>query len=547
MATLKNRYSELLIDASPEIALEWHPTKNVELELGDITNRSNKEVWWQCLKNKTHEWEAIVANRTRPQGGGCPFCANKKLSPDRTNSLAVLYPELATYWHPTRNAGNTIYNVVGGGSISYYWKCKICDFEYFKSIHEITGNQKKGYGGNGCPACRGLVVTENNCMMSTHPHIAELWDYEKNGDVTPKTITAFSGKTAFWKCKRIPRHKWSMKISEMTGSTIGCKFCKMVIQKSMEEMIVLFELKSIWPHLPPEGKVFPRRLRGPHHPNWTSDIFIPEINLAIEYDGAYFHSHNDKEANDIRKWSDITDLGIDFMHIREEPLDVIDPKWDIRFSGKDFKQLVDRVLQKIVELKPDSLRPATLRKIEIYHEQSDLQNEEAREDFITKVMQIREERKYFATHPFLDFDEARSIARSLCIQSSMEWFNWVQGKSHQQRKIPNGMPHNPDNHYKNRGWKGWKDWLNNKKPWMSFDEARNFVRKLNLKDTHEWRAYIKGKMVSKSDKPTNIPNTPSKVYKKEGWTNMADWLGNDNFRWVESRKKAKQKSDVLKG
>ena len=56
----------------PEIALEWHPIKNGALTPKDVTSSSMKKVWWQCTKNKTHEWEAFIG--ARQKGHGCPFC-----------------------------------------------------------------------------------------------------------------------------------------------------------------------------------------------------------------------------------------------------------------------------------------------------------------------------------------------------------------------------------------------------------------------------------------------------------------------------------------
>ena len=54
----------------PEIAKEWHPTKNGNLKPEMLTYASNKKVWWQCSKG--HEWEATVGDRNR--GTGCPIC-----------------------------------------------------------------------------------------------------------------------------------------------------------------------------------------------------------------------------------------------------------------------------------------------------------------------------------------------------------------------------------------------------------------------------------------------------------------------------------------
>lgn len=58
----------------PEIANEWHPSKNKNLKPSDVSYGSNKKVWWEC--NEGHEWIASVNDRTR--GNGCPFCNMSK-------------------------------------------------------------------------------------------------------------------------------------------------------------------------------------------------------------------------------------------------------------------------------------------------------------------------------------------------------------------------------------------------------------------------------------------------------------------------------------
>ena len=39
-----------LLKNNPELAKEWHPTKNGSLEPTDLTLGSNKKVWWVCAK-----------------------------------------------------------------------------------------------------------------------------------------------------------------------------------------------------------------------------------------------------------------------------------------------------------------------------------------------------------------------------------------------------------------------------------------------------------------------------------------------------------------
>ncbi len=62
-----------------------------------------------------------------------------------------------------------------------------------------------------------------------------------------------------------------------------------------------------------------------------------------------------------------------------------------------------------------------------------------------------------------------------------------------------------------------------KSKWRSFEDAIKFARKLKLKGAKEWRVYSKSK-----DKPTDIPNNPSSVYKNKGWVSWGDFLDTSN-------------------
>jgi len=62
-----------LATKKPNLAQEWHPTKNGKLTPEDITSGSNKKVWWLCKRG--HEWEAVIYSRSN--GNGCPYCAGR--------------------------------------------------------------------------------------------------------------------------------------------------------------------------------------------------------------------------------------------------------------------------------------------------------------------------------------------------------------------------------------------------------------------------------------------------------------------------------------
>ena len=58
------------------------------------------------------------------------------------------------------------------------------------------------------------------------------------------------------------------------------------------------------------------------------------------------------------------------------------------------------------------------------------------------------------------------------------------------------------------------------KKFRDFESAREFVRKLKLKNKTEWNKYR-----NSGNKPNNIPSNPQRTYKNE-WGGFSDFLGN---------------------
>src|SRR5262249_46446584 len=89
---------------APELAAQWHPTKNRALRPEHVTLKSVRRVWWRCARGRDHQWRSTVRSRTRTYSGrgfgNCPFCSNKLVSV--TNSVAARAPWLVSEWHPTK-------------------------------------------------------------------------------------------------------------------------------------------------------------------------------------------------------------------------------------------------------------------------------------------------------------------------------------------------------------------------------------------------------------------------------------------------------------
>src|SRR5262249_9364319 len=116
--------SNSLATARPDLAKDWHPTKNGDLTPWEVTAGSGKKVWWKCPAAEDHQWEAQVVSRTH-MGSGCPCCENLKAV--KSNGLVTTHPDLANQWHPTKNGSLTPEDVVAASPRKVWWKCPVVD------------------------------------------------------------------------------------------------------------------------------------------------------------------------------------------------------------------------------------------------------------------------------------------------------------------------------------------------------------------------------------------------------------------------------------
>lgn len=61
--------------------------------------------------------------------------------------------------------------------------------------------------------------------------------------------------------------------------------------------------------------------------------------------------------------------------------------------------------------------------------------------------------------------------------------------------------------------------------WLPFEEAREYVRGVGLKNSEEYYEW------EKTDRPDNIPSNPMKIYENSGWVDIGDYIGTFNKWW----------------
>ena len=203
---------------NPELAAQWHPTKNGDLKPTQVTANSGLKVWWSLpydipldypiepLRGKhfKFEWEASIDNRNKHQS--CPYLIGKAVWPG-FNDLATINPKLAAQWHPTKNGDLKPTQVTANSGYKVWWllhydipndyfieslKGKHFDFEWESTI----ANRSSGFG---CPFLSGRAIWPGfNDLATINPELAAQWHPTKNGNLRPTQVTANAKKKVWW-------------------------------------------------------------------------------------------------------------------------------------------------------------------------------------------------------------------------------------------------------------------------------------------------------------------------------------------------------------
>jgi len=216
---------------------QWHPTKNGDLKLSDLTPGLRKVVWWICRKAECgciHEWPASIHNRTKAKPTGCPFCSPKATKVCYHKSLAYLFPDLMKEWHHDKNGDLDPKTIPTKSNLTVHWKCLIscpygCQHEWPVRICD----RAKSDNPTGCPYCSSppKSVCIHESIAFKYPEQMKEWDYTKNHDngLDPNTLSEGSGIVAHWICpKKCPQgcpHEYPQTMNNKFISDQGCPFC----------------------------------------------------------------------------------------------------------------------------------------------------------------------------------------------------------------------------------------------------------------------------------------------------------------------------------
>jgi hypothetical protein len=335
-----------LKNLNPEFYEEFDITKNKNIKKEKITIGDKRKFWWLCSKCG-FSWLSKISARRRRGHTNCKICMYKLKEKnilsfnedyvgkivDKNKSFGFIYPELAKEWHTEKNGYATPFDFGVLSNIKVWWKCKN-NHEWETKISNRTKTVARNQKSH-CPECKGRVLKEYNTLAKINERVSLEWDYSRNEGLSPNNIKYNSNKLIWWKCKF--KHEWQTKVYHRTINNSNCPRCSMA--SSLPEIRIYSELSKLVNNV---------RHRFILDKLTEIDIYLPNYNLALEYDGVYYHKNN--YERDLSKNKLLKSKNIKLIRIREEGLPLTDEN-DVIVSKKIFSKIeFNKVIKKIVSL-----------------------------------------------------------------------------------------------------------------------------------------------------------------------------------------------------
>lgn len=237
---------------------------------------------------------------------GCPVCAGFVVVTG-INDFKTMCPNISKLWDYSKNKQKPE-DVYYLSEKKYHFICPE-GHEFSRDLRHAVRSEEIDF--TGCPVCKGKEVRPGvNDIATTHKHMMKYWDYKIN-EIDPTTVSAGSNKLIKSHCRFCGNVYETSVFNWVNGLVVACPNCRKR-QYSAAEKELCEEIRS-WGievkenvHLTDDGR--------------TYDMFIPEKNIAIEYNGLYYHSDAVREDVDFHfnKCADCLQVGIELIQVWED-------------------------------------------------------------------------------------------------------------------------------------------------------------------------------------------------------------------------------------
>ena len=205
--------------------------------------------------------------------------------------------QLLDEWDYDKNGDISPKDISYGSEKRVWWRCS-------RGHSWDTMIYNRTHGKTNCPYCSSKKVYPGyNDLATMYPSLANEWNYDKN-ELTPEQYMSKSNKKVWWVCRY--GHEYQAKIVSRTTENTGCPICNKERKTSFQEKAVYYYIKSCFPEAQDN-------VRLDWLGNYEIDIYIPSLNIGVEYDGCFWHENVE---NDIKKDDLCQNNGVNLIRIR---------------------------------------------------------------------------------------------------------------------------------------------------------------------------------------------------------------------------------------
>lgn len=194
-----------------------------------------------------------------------------------------------------------------------WWKCKTCGNEWQAIIKTRTSGAK-----TKCPMCQykagkyNLTVTGSNdletwCKKNNRLDILE--EYAQDNPIKASEISYGNSKINIkFVCKHCGKPYQALVANRLKSN--GCPYCR-PSGVSFPELVIYNAMSDIFDEVNYKAKVFKQQ------PKMELDVYIRDINLGIEYDGALWHSSDEAKYREKIKNNLCIENEINLLRVKE--------------------------------------------------------------------------------------------------------------------------------------------------------------------------------------------------------------------------------------
>lgn len=260
----------------------WSYSGNLGIDPSSVPSSSTETYLWFCKTG--HDYPSTPSHKNY-RGAGCGYCSGKRVLKG-FNDMWTTNPDLATHLLDQTDG----YLLTEKSNKRVLWVCKK---NHVSLASPLVKGRKNTNTYFPCVVCSNReVLVGYNDLWTTESSVASHLVNPEDGF----KVTYGSGKVLLWSCGR---HSWSSTVRDIYHGN-WCPHCSKSVSKPEEILLSMFE-----------GSVGQYKIQN----RFRTDVYVPDLNLIIEYDGGRFHTN--KYNSDLSKTYQLLSKKFLVVRVRE--------------------------------------------------------------------------------------------------------------------------------------------------------------------------------------------------------------------------------------